>query len=403
MRQVILQKVISDRILCLRRFALLLLCVLSQSCFPMGMPELYSGDEYSRFSRPREDLRPAVLIVLPPIEDPYNVYHHHPVNHFGYQYLMGVFPFTRLYFEHGEKSFATEVALRSFEEQGYRAFTSPESSIDLAMQHLCPSATVRVDVESLRINAYDLFLTRRLSVKGSGRLEVWTRLPSLTNSEGVKKTFYPLNIDSAEFKRFALAPSLAYRAESGLRESIENLVTSERIVRDVVVGNRCRARRVAPDRSVIVVAKPVLEEPAQQSAAILYESYGFRSLPFSASSLARVVQRGAESALIDLKLPSIGASSVSARLPSAGYQFMKIQVSDLSLVDEKLQIQLKMTLSEKGSSLGSNTKLARGVCRIEQSLDSTLDGAPFFSIERGVNEAIQSMLDNKTFKGVSCS
>lgn len=385
-----------------RSFALFVICFFQQACLPMGMPELYSGDEFSEYSRPRVDLRPAILLVLPNNQDPYNVYHQGPVDSFGYQYLLGVFPFTRLYFEHGEKSFATEVAIRSFEEQGFKTFTVPESHVELAIEHLCPSATLRLSLDQLRINAYDLFLTRRLSVYGEGRMEVWTKYPVFTDSYGVRKTMFPLPFASAEFKRFALAPSLAYRAEIALRESIESLISREKIVRDVVVGNRCRSRRVPPKNSLVVVSRPRLNIAEKLTAAELYESYGFTSLPFSDSSLARVVQRGVETGLIDLGIPAMGATSRRISIPSSEFNVLDATVSKLDLKDDYLDINLIIELSEEGDTLKAKQRLVRSHCRVSKPLDSTLDGAPFFALELGVSEAIKSVMDDKRFKGVDC-
>jgi len=366
----------------------------------MGMPELYAAESQSEMqtmSQARlssQSYRPAALVILPDSEDPYNLDSNLDEASLGYQYLLGFIPFTRLYFEHGLSNFLTEVSLQSFIAQGFQTFTTNRKNLDHVLAQICPFTSARINVDTFNVNAYDLFLTRKLAVSSDATLQAWVR----SGAGGVIEKRYPIEIESSSFKKYALAPSLAYAAESAVVDKIDEMLSSEKIARELKGAAVCRRDNSRKAVRLNFISLPTLELGVEGLADKFYASYGFKSLSISPSSLQRSAQRGIESYFLSRGLPFLSSQALYPNISLEKYNQLDAHLENVEIVDKNISLNISIVFSDKERQ----GVLLKKSCEVNRELDYSRDGYLFLALENAFKSVMFSAFTQKTAEGIEC-
>ena len=287
-------------------FCLLLPCF--SGCIRTAIPEYYSGLQSGGTPSPGNSQRalrrvqasPTIIFVRKDLVP-------EPDLTIGHQYLLFFLPFTSLYFPEGAQREMEELAMEVLTEKGNLVLTLNEK--DAAELPLGPDtpSVYRIDLQSPRLNAFDVFFFRILDM--SGQISVSISRPNELPEE------ITVPIDSTSYRKFALGPRLSYQFHKALRDSFSKVLQGIE-EKQLYLGPRrsLRARlkseEVNSSTQKIFLMRPRLAAALPVSLGqTVANSFGYpNSLAYSDESMLRMMQEGLWKGLPD-NLRGIQASS----------------------------------------------------------------------------------------------
>ncbi len=275
---------------CFRLLAALTLC--TTSCLPMGLPEHFSSVKFeSTHANPRMVL-PTALVLVDETRGLGSTANGFDTPTLGHQYLLGIIPFTSVYFEHSEYSFVTEILQDTLHDFGFRVALTTLSQGDSVAAQLRPALIIQPNVQKLRLNAYDLFFLRSLNTDGDVSMSLL--FPDKTG-ELIENARLPLRIDASKYTRLGLAPELSEFARSAIHSSLTRALSA--YVSAPKFGRAHLKYLAASDTRIrknllILPPRVTLAEDAK-FGELLASSYGFATARgFTSNQTSRLIQRG---------------------------------------------------------------------------------------------------------------
>ena len=384
-------------------------------CFRMGLPEHFQGgSEKSALLEPTF----RVLVVVSPESE--------PETSFGNQFVLGVVPLTRIYYQHGANSLLRELAIEILTQEGALVGETSPGNLRLAINTFRPQLIVKPKLVGLSSNAFDLLLARKVSVTGEVILDVLGKnLDSNHEPVVLRHNRSPLSFD--EFRSAAQAPVLAYAVEQSLDSALRPLIHAEiermREFPRQYTGALDTSGTAPPSQPLLVIEPTQLSAQANQQVTsyfgqALSRSYGFDSVPaYSSGVVSRLLNLGIQSGSSSLGIPTLLVNSrfalaknsgrgapasgnaprswaVKSELTSINYG-EKAGKADPRSVTVELLVQLTET-ANTSSQIGSSETtevLKRAACKSTVPLDSQHDGALVVAVREAAGEISKSVLE----------
>ena len=347
-----------------RRFKLCLILYLtisSQSCFRVGLPERFYSYELEQ-SQNKFLTYPKMFISIPSRSDTYGINVNESSYNLGHQFVLGLFPLTSLYLEHGVGSFYLESLIQYFHSQGISPLII---SNKLAQSLDCPNLQIQGQLD---LTVYDLIFSRLIDFSGDAAVKDYRG--------GVT----PVEINSLEFYSQAQYPLLAHLLQQSTSEA---LIASDL---SKLIAN-CRNYNSIANKNVLLLAFPDSRGLSSEILSRFAKAYGDHSGVFSASMLSRVAQRGAELALEPIGEPIAMASNFG---DFKGLEdFTKIE---MLLVDIKLDDNLTLIVDYRVSS---NKRIKSYRCKASEDIDYSRDGALIIALEKSAQSSLSALFLKK--------
>jgi hypothetical protein len=369
-------------------------------CIPAGLPERFGAFSIKQGMEPVADPRRRAAVDTAAAENAFS----RPLLVFtaesragagekilGCQYLLGIFPFTRLYLQHGVNHLLRETAVDAAISSGLTAALLGAGSAEKTAG--LPQLGFKSELDSLSLNAFDLLFFRYLKADGQIRLKaenssVSNRMTSETVSE----------IAGSEFRSYGHLPALSRLLEQSVDRSL-----SHHLVNSKISTSSPSSSGLDP---VFILPPRISSSSSVELSRRFGEAYGFSgSAAFSVGQIERVLQiglaSGAERAgLVSAQLvymPSSGARlRRSVRMPDRGWllsaDVKAVRVAEsaaaarpLGGTDRGAAIDLEMSLY---SFQAGKLQLAYSKpVRIYRILDDDADGAWIVTVENGAADA----------------
>ena len=400
-----------------------LLPVLTVGCFPMGLPEYVAGlnTEVSNpitktgsisqttQSRIRSLLGSnklggkPVLLVLPgsgPARDSSVPGYDRQI--LGYQFVLGVVPMTRLYYEHGTDSLLAEAAIDAFVDAGYQPLIVYKDHATELPSLLRKIPAFELNLERISVYAYDALFFRILSVDG---ILNFSSAVESSNGDADAIPSKSVYIDDYQTNRHGHGPTLAYFLEKNLREAFSRGIR-EGVPAILGAWRQNRLRMPGADarvQPIVFLSLPRFQRRIDaRIPQLLIDSYGYTALPpYSGSGVLRIIQRGLASGVLEYTNSLVVGPTGNSR----GNKFgalgrpvweLRAGIEDLRLLDQDdaqyLSMRFKMTLWDNSS--GSSAPLWRKTCRVEQKYADGVDGYWVVALERAAQRAAQAFFGN---------
>lgn len=376
----------------------------------MGLPEEFAGGieadalrpGFSRpgFSRPGLRTGPTVRGHRPRTDQTILVLGSNPAyvpparatieETLGHQYLLGIFPFTYLFQQHGGETFAQELILTTARDLGVDAIVASTQDRDELIRRLAPGASVVLSKPRLAVTAYDLIFVRM----------------ALTSAEiplGIRSRFGEREIvvrkEQTRYLSQAQAPRLAADLSALVRPGLAAALSSIRLD-----GRRSEPSPDEKDeRFLVLIADPRFAIPPPVGIGkSIATSYGFDYVPpFTYGSLRRLVQRG------------LHASAGTGRFLAASLRFdhrglldepcpprSLIVTSDIDELASRLgRIHLGLTLRARVCRSSRFETLSAARCRVEREEVAGVDGALAVTLETAARDAGEAFLSRRPVDG----
>lgn len=377
--------------LAIRSFIVVLLLSLQlAACFPMGMPEYVAGAGKVQEVLPRLSFRtpasgggPKALLLTDDLESlPYG-----DDSRLGFQFLLGVFPFTHLYFQRGADNLLREVLIDQVRNAGFTVFLSPREFAETIASAISPQIILDAQFKNLSLNAYDAFFFRIISLQGDAELRSF----SLTKAGVLEPNLvFPLEISSRHYKSSAHAPELSSLLEMEtkdvLQTSLHRLVSRRAMLRG---GKVSKPETKKP--LVLIKAPNVSTWTASSLGQDLIASYGFPSLPpYSSAAISRILQRGIARGLQSEGIPyymeASGEESRVARSPA-----WEIHTSVIDVKREE-NLTLRASVSLRDARRRPALLIEKQVCELTGVVLPDEDGYLVAALENGVEQLVMQSL-----------
>jgi len=289
----------------------------------------------------------------------------------GSQYVLGFIPLTRIYFEHGPQQLVTETALDELIAVGYETFIGNISSATELTKAIRPDKILSISLKDLRINAFDLFFLRKLSISGS----LLYREHSLKNPLIIRKE-YAIDLDDSKYQKYGLASDLSLFAERLLKNKFRE--AAEKLEEDKYEEFRSINKKQSSTKNILIVKKP--QTKLLQTANIGSElalSYGDVNYPsYSSTGIERIVQRGLHAGSFNANTEVV---STSLRAISAGIAenslWLDTEIAFLDIDQGEAQLELEIVYSIKTGSVKAGQELYSGTCKHQEKNRPQLDGS----------------------------
>ena len=378
-----------DRKLFARRLAaalaLTFLCSPLSGCFRVGLPEYFcevgSASPAASALQPfrgrlqsaLERSSPIAVVVTSSDNDDVKA------SSVGHQFLLGIFPFTRVFAQHGVSTFAEELAGRVLAERGYRVLFVPRETLGQTLFEV-PVNLIVAPRPEVRVNAFDLLVVRLADVSGEVACDFYS--PS---SLGMMRTGKSA-VEENEYRRQAQAPVLADLLSRSLRSGIENCLRQAPSLREARLDTARAEVATDTPTPIWIYAPEFSRPPAPTVGELVAGSYGYDSVPpFSYATLLRLIQKGAAAELKRASEPAVAMLSREVvRPPSRALRIM----SDCLELTEKGSIKSCFRISEESSGSVTHT----GRCEVEMPVPSGVDSALAVGLERSASEAIAAFM-----------
>ncbi len=361
-------------------------------CFSMGLPEYFAGGSLglerqigvgeggqASFTRgllgAYDAYSPVVLVISEPAPaeaEPHGL---------GHQFLFGIFPITYVYLQHAQQSLIAELLLDTLQENGFTPILV--SSADLK-QSFDPDLVLRPSLPTLRVNAYDAFFFRIISLQGEIGLGVEDR-----HGEIVEQRH---SISTREYRSHAHAPLLSSLLERSIRDKL----------RELVAALPRRHQQRGSEQSVltpVLLTEPTFIDPPPTSIGVdLAASYGFDfTPPFSFASVRRVIQRGMEDGSRAEGLPyaALRGEWSPSKLRAGNWWLLRSGVSKLELRSRELEQEAVKLAMEFTLETRDGHVLSRASCAEAELLATGVDGALVVTVERAAKALAQAFLSRK--------
>lgn len=344
----------------------------------MGLPEHISGPIAQPTPPSNLKVIPAAALLITPTSPDLD----ETRSSFGYQFLFGIFPLTRLFLEHGPSSLLQEVWLELLQLRGFRTYSSSKEDAALAAAALQPALLVEPSLSDLSVNAYDALVLRIIRVSGLLNVRFLDARAPLEARRALT-----IAIDETAYRTEGHAPTLAYMLKNAVSAAASRSLDQ--------YGARPRAEAaVAPGGQKLVLVPPprFAKSPSREILRSIGESYGFRSYPdYGVAEAQRIVQRG----LLDgLRLAGVAAVGASEPYPVAhhprGLWELTTTIESLQVAEEQSMLSLRVTLHELQSRGTSKLLVAR--CEATAVADTARDGRYVIAIEEAAASAAQKVM-----------
>ncbi len=293
---------------------------------------------------------------------------------FGHQYLLGAFPFTRVFSQHGVSTAGEEVAARLLLDQGYRVVFVPGRLLDATLLEF-PASLIVAPRARVRVNAFDLLVVRLAAV--SGELECDFYSPSSLSF--VRSAKVP--VEENEYRKQAHAPVLADLLERSLRTGISACLRQAPSAREARLLPSTNEGTSGGALPTWIYPPEFSRPPAPAVGEKIAGSYGFASVPiFEYAKLLRLVQRGIGQAFEQRERPFV--SSLSREPVSPPVHALRIRVDCLGIDDDGT---MKSCFTLTGESAGKPGRTVK--CDVEMPLLNDVDGALAVALELSAAQA----------------
>jgi hypothetical protein len=323
----------------------------------------------------------------------------------GYQFVLGLFPISRLYLQHGTQSLLEELLLSSLLEQDFAPYTTSNISTS-KLELIKPTSIIKPEITNVKVNAYDAIFFRILVIKGDILIQHYYKSRGQLYQHDFKKKFY-----SSTFSKSGHAPYLALELEKEIRRTLNKIVDqiSKQSPRSASVITTDDIRANLPvttsdtARPILLVGTPeVRVEPSPELRQLFSDSYGFRGLrPLSMQAVTRIMQRGALLGLADLEdhVVAYQGETVNIARPNNSIWYYRTELIDLIPtnkldVNEGLELRFRASLSELNSS--RVFQLMSEKCKIRVLPHAKVDGYWVAGLEESISTVTKSLFADKT-------
>jgi hypothetical protein len=370
----------------LLRLAIALTFPLMSSCISHGLPEPVSGYVLSD-SRLTKVFIPDTVALLK--NEGSNQASKN--RELGSQYLLGFIPLTSTYFEHGKQQLVDEVVIDLLAKDGFRVAEVQKKDLAKLKSSMPLQGIVEVKIDSLRANAWDLLLTRKLSVSAELVVNFYNQ-----NSADTLRPSFSQKVEISEYSILpqAQGPRISTFIEKTLKNKLEPLLQQVR------KRPKLRHQSVEESGKFLAVDMPRAEfDISEINGKIIADSYGFKTWPgYSQGQLLRMIQRGVHQGIpSDTKSASFAGSR--GPYPNVDMKILKTNVNRLELNqrESKLSLELNWNLisSDRPTPLS-------GRCTSNSYLDENLDGGWVFALEKAAANISNTMFSHTSAPETVC-
>ena len=397
------------------RFVFTAVLLLTLSCFRMGMPERFSTategasapsmsvgssivNNSSALERllNRRALAGTAVVVLPNgFAAAYGIGATAQPKILGHQWVFGVIPLTRLFFQHNAESVMLESLRDVLQEERFRCLLVAEADLPSVVPLVRPDLIISPRLKEVSVSAYDVFFFRVVSLGAELTLDLmeW----EATGKSAPLRRFNKM-LSSDAVKRYAHADMLASEftelLQDGIYEGVRQLIVWQS---EVPRRSPSRAKpplQILPGKEpLLTVLRPEFAKPPPPLLGeLLASSYGIARVPsFSMETILRLVQRGTEAGLAASGAKVVSSSS---RMPGGVMRFQGRGVQwelyaaietiapdpeDRGWDAEALRLRIRYRLQER--SVSGVSLLSDAVCEVVQPLTYGVDGPWVFAVE----------------------
>lgn len=397
----------------------LLLFSAAIGCVPMGLPEHFSAavaeneliDPQTRPHLARHlPARKRVLLALGKDFELGTKITEADRSSLGSQYMFGLFPFTRLYLEHGEQSLLLELLIDVLGEEGFSVGICRAQDAQTLAELTDTQLVIYPNIDELSVNAYDVLFIRILRIYGVLTLSYENKnLASVVGPRVDRR-----EIKQRIYRSYGLAPRLARLLERTLKEELRASVRAyeqqhQRRKQPIVAlsGN---------SPQVVVVALPEFSNtPAADLGAVLAKSYGFRNVEaYENGVIARLLQRGMVSALEDVGVITLSVISKdfitrpANVLRKSSVWHVATTIEEVVIEegswfgpDSGVSLKLSFDLREQQAD-GRASSLLQAICRVSTELDFDVDGPWVRALERAAYDLTDELFNRSGDSGGAC-
>jgi len=296
----------------------------------------------------------------------------------GHQYLLGFFPLTRVFVEHGAERFVEEIFIEKLLNEGHRVAEVSVAQLGHMNLGVPVSAAILPSIEDLSVSAYDAIFFRIADVSATIQL---TYL-STENFRPIRQESYSVN--EFDYRRQAQAPVLSSMLRRGCGDAAESLLKhmiSHRVTRLLSETPLSGAENPPP---LWIVLPTFAHPPAPTIGQYLSASYGFASVPpFSASEILRIAQRG-------LTEEALGEGLHFAALLDSGSDLQTRSVLRTAVerleIDESNFMILQMGFREEEDGILVRAK----TCSLKSPQARGVDGAAVVTLEAAAGALLRA-------------
>jgi len=331
------------------------------ACFRMGIPEVFSSVD----ARSTRGFPPRAVVVTPRGQE--------ADSSVGYQFVLGLFPFTRVFLEHGPQTLLHELLIDQLQVSGFEVYSN--RSAPTQAEALKPELLIQPTIESFSLNAYDGLFFRLRS------LAIEAKVPPLG----------AISLSKKEVAKSAHAPELARFAEERIQFELRALLERHR-------SPRARKRKELVHR-LLLLPPPELSFASEQLGSTLARSYGFASVrAYDNARIARIMQRGLEQAAHALKLEAYSINGYSEEAIPPGAWLLYAEVLKSEFLAESLQLRIQFNLRERSGAL-----IRASECEANTPFVTSGDGRTIKTLERAFSEITTAFLSEQSSEAAKCS
>ncbi len=356
----------------------------------MGLPEYVAGarsnsDSSSgiRFRSATASRRPRALILSDAVGD----LSYADDSRLGFQFLLGVFPFTRLYYQRGADSLLQELLIDQLKEAGFDVYLCPKINAAQASAQLAPRLVLDSRFQQVSINAYDAFFFRIVSIQANALLRSFS---FSVDGEVEPSVAVPFEVSTTRYKSSAHAPELAgiFETETNevLRRSLKGIL-DKRFSRRV-------AQFTPPSehKTTVLIAYPEVSTWVGTTLGReVVASYGFPALPAYANpALSRILQRGIAQGLAREEIPYvIAAQATPSNRPLKGVWEIQTSLIDVK-IEDRLTLRAKVLLRD--NRVSPPLRIEKKVCELRDQEYPAVDGYLVEALEQSIQQLVTESL-----------
>lgn len=321
----------------------------------------------------------------------------------GHQYMLFALPLTSVYFAEGVQRELDEVLLDALLERGNLVFGATPNDVEALQGILKPPPVLSAKLDSARLNAYDTFLFRILSV--SGELTLEERSPGLPAAPLTQR------ISERSYRKFAYGPLLSYQFHKVVRSALGSLL-DRREANQLYLGTRHAMRATAPSETpaqVLILLRPSVQgELPPDFGQMLADSSGYpNSLSYKPQAVLRLLQQGLREGT-----PS-GSAVFDAASADRRLVLMHLQKDSFGsspwIVQTEVALHLGKDEEGQPASLhsraqfrvfevlnGAETELFDSVCESEESLRRHEEGGAITALRRSLAGMAEALFRGQT-------
>ncbi|MBL7662578.1 hypothetical protein JNK13_07490 [bacterium] len=348
-------------------------------CFRMGLPEHFAlNAPPASHQQILNSSAATTLIVIPEAKS----------GSLGNQYVFGLVPLTRVYFEQGIERYLHEISVQTVERLRGPSVEVYQQDIPALAKLYRPEQVLKLELLRPTVNAYDLLFTRLVSLSGTLRCSVLNYKGNVLYS-----ATYELGLKRLKSTGNALVLS------SLLKSELQRLLV--KFLEESISFKSQSQLQTTSTRGVLLVNQPKLE--ARLDAELLQafaQSYGFNNMgPLPQEALVRIAEQGALRAAREVGLqvgradimPSMHTQSGDQSLP-ANFMTAVTKIEQLELVGTELQLKLQLELIDLSGGINQQNQVGKWDCVLREQQDSSKDGALVVALENASNKAWRSAL-----------